>query len=49
MVYDVHLEDAVLVAVAGQNGRIAIQDFWKHGGLDTFQLESYAHNVFPSS
>jgi hypothetical protein len=48
-VFHVHLEKAVLIAVAGDNGRISIQDFWHHGGKDTLQLESYAHDVLANS
>ena len=36
------LEAAVLVAVAGENGRITVQDFWDHGGSDYLRLESFA-------
>ena len=39
-----HLEKAVLIAVAGENGRITIQDFWHHGGKDVLQLESYGQD-----
>ena len=43
-VFHVHLEKAVLIAVAGENGRITIQDFWHHGGKDVLQLESYGQD-----
>ena len=36
------LESAVLVAVAGENGRITLQDFWEHAGTDNLRLESFA-------
>ena len=40
----VHLETSVLIAVAGRNGRIVIQDFWKDGGKDVYMMESFGQD-----
>ena len=40
----VHLETSVLIAVAGKNGRIGIQDFWKDGGKDVYMMESFGQD-----
>ena len=40
----VHLEMSVLIAVAGKNGRIGIQDFWNHGGMDVHMMESFGQD-----
>ncbi|XP_059090566.1 F-box/WD repeat-containing protein 11-like [Tigriopus californicus] len=40
-VYGVHMENGVLITLAGQNGRIGVQDFWDNIGPDVFKLESY--------
>ena len=40
----IHLETSVLIAVAGRNGRIVIQDFWKDGGKDVYMMESFGQD-----
>lgn len=40
-VYGVYMENGVLITLAGQNGRIGVQDFWDNIGPDVFKLESY--------
>ena len=41
-VYDVHLETAAMIQVAGGTGRIVVSDFWDNDAFDSFQLESFA-------
>ena len=42
MIFGIHLEPCTLICLAGQNGRIGLQDFWQHGGADLFRLETFS-------
>jgi len=44
IVYEVYLETAVQIQVAGGTGRIVVGDFWDYDAPDSFQLESFVHS-----